>query len=114
MTFSRFRSLFLSVPYCFHSEVKLVANIKSVTAKQGQGPVDEWAAHMIMDPEVSGSNLGGVKCFSTRQSFESNSSDISRFIFVFCVSSYIKLRILCGQFVALLIVLLSLCFLDWF
>ena len=32
VTFSRFRSSFLSDLYCFHSEVKLVANIKSVTA----------------------------------------------------------------------------------
>ena len=33
-----------------------------------------------MDRELNGSNPVGVKCFSTRLSFESNSSDISRFI----------------------------------
>ena len=39
--------------------------------------------HMGMDLEVSGSNAGGVKYFSTRLSFESNSSEISRFMFSF-------------------------------
>ena len=34
VTFSRFRSSFLSNLCCSHSEVKLVANIKSVTALQ--------------------------------------------------------------------------------
>ena len=32
VTFSRFRSSFLSDVYCSHSEVKLVVNIKSVAA----------------------------------------------------------------------------------
>ena len=35
-----------------------------------------------MKQEVKVSNPGGVKCFSTRLSFESCSSDISRFMFV--------------------------------
>ena len=34
------------------------------------------------DWEVSGLNPGGVKCISTGLSFKSNSSDISRFMFV--------------------------------
>ena len=38
MTFSRFRSSFLSDLYCSHSEVKLVAKIKSIAAKQEEGP----------------------------------------------------------------------------
>ena len=32
VTFSRFRSSFLSDLYCSHSEIKLVANIKSIAA----------------------------------------------------------------------------------
>ena len=38
VTFSRFRSSFLSDLYYSHSEVKLVANIKSVAAYQQEGP----------------------------------------------------------------------------
>ena len=44
--------------------------------------MDELAVQLVMDREVSRSNPGGVKCFSTRLSFESNSSDISRFMFI--------------------------------
>ena len=40
------------------------------------------AVRMVMKREVNGSNPGGVKCFSTHMSFESNSSDISRFMFL--------------------------------
>ena len=60
VTFSRFRSSFLSDLYCSHSEVKLVANIKSVTAKQNKGLIAEWSVHQVMNREVSG---GGVKYF---------------------------------------------------
>ena len=35
---------------------------------------------MVMKQEGSGSNPGGVKCFPARLLFESNSSDISRFM----------------------------------
>ena len=37
VTFSRFRSLFLSGLYCSHSEVKIVAEIKSIAAWQQEG-----------------------------------------------------------------------------
>ena len=36
--------------------------------------------HRVKKREFNGSNPGGVKCFLSRLSFESNSSDISRFM----------------------------------
>ena len=45
-----------------------------------------------MDREVNGSNSGGVKYFSTRPSFESNASDISRFMLNY-YRSHIKLLV---------------------
>ena len=45
------------------------------------GLIVEKSVHQVKDREISGSNPDGVKCFSTRLSFESNSSDISRFMF---------------------------------
>ena len=50
--------------------------------------IEEWAVHMVMYREGRGSKPGGVKCFSTRLSFESNSSDISRFMFPFQFITY--------------------------
>ena len=38
MTFSRFRSSFLSDLYCSHSDTKLVAKIISIAAQQEEGP----------------------------------------------------------------------------
>ena len=72
VTFSRFRSAFLSDLYCSHSEVK---------HSNKKGLIDEWAVHLIMGRDLNGSNPGGVKCFSNRLSFESNSSVISWFMF---------------------------------
>ena len=46
--------------------------------------------HLVMDREVSGSNPGGGKCFSTRLSFESRPSDISRFMFDFAPCAITK------------------------
>ena len=45
---------------------------------------------MVMKREGNGSNPGGGKCFSARLSFERNSSDISRFMFVILIESEIK------------------------
>ena len=80
--FSGFRSLLLCELFCSHSEVKLVANIMLVAAKQKKGRIAEWSVHLVMDWEVSGSNTGGFKCFSNRLSFESNSFDISWFMLI--------------------------------
>ena len=63
MTFSRFRSSFLSNLYCSHSEVKVVANIN-------------WLQKVLMAQlevlgltvrEVSDSNRGGGKFFCTHE-----------------------------------------------
>ena len=43
--------------------------------------MDDWSVYLVMDREDGGSSPGGIKCFSTRLSFESKSSDISRFMF---------------------------------
>ena len=40
--------------------------------------------YLVLDREVSDSNPGGFKSFSPRLLFESNSSDISRFMFFPC------------------------------
>ena len=45
-----------------------------------------WVVHLVMDLEVNGSNPDGVKYYSSRLSFESNSSDISGFMFQFEVN----------------------------
>ena len=47
---------------------------------QNWGEIAQSAVHMVMKREVNGSNPGGVKLFSTRLSFESNLSDMSRFM----------------------------------
>ena len=44
--------------------------------------IAQLAVHLDQDREVNGSNPGVVKIFSTRLSFESNSSDFSRLIFL--------------------------------
>ena len=72
MTFSRFRSLFLSDLYCSYSEVKLIANInwlQHIKKEGSDGPV--------------GSALLGIGKFSTRLSLESNSSETCRFMFFY-------------------------------
>ena len=48
--------------------------------------------HLVMEREVSGSNPGGVECFSTQLSFESNSSHISRLMFDFVVFENVCLQ----------------------
>ena len=79
--FSRFCSSFLSDRYCSHSDIKLVANIKSVATKQKQG-TGSWVV------SASGFGSGGQGFESRRcQMFfhvllESNSSDISLFNFL--------------------------------
>ena len=57
VTFSRFRSSFLTDLYCPQSEVKLVANVKSVAAYKKQGSIAEWSVQLIMDREFSGQKL---------------------------------------------------------
>ena len=80
MTFSSLSLLILSDLYCSHSTVKLVANIKlfyhiyrkvliaCVASASGYGSGVQWF------------DSRRVKNFSTRLSFKSNSSDISRFM----------------------------------
>ena len=80
MISSCFRSSFLSDLFCSHSEVKLIANIKLVAAKKEETNSTVSSAYGY-EREVNGSKHGGVKCFFIRLSFESNSSDISRFLF---------------------------------
>ena len=46
--------------------------------------------HLVMDREVSVSNPAGPNVFSTRLSFESNSSDFSLFVFVALFVTYSK------------------------
>ena len=88
MTFSRFRSSFLSDLFCSHSEVKLVANIKSVAAYESKRQIGQSVVQKVIKREVIGSNRGGVKCFFTGLSFESNSSDISRIMFYLYATDY--------------------------
>ena len=66
MTFSRFRSPFLSDLYCSHSEVKPFVKIKLIAAKLKQGP-DRWAVLLVRDREVNGSKPGVVKYFCTHK-----------------------------------------------
>ena len=83
MTFSRFRSSFLSDLFCSHSEVKLVANTKSVVAYESKGQIAQSEVQKVIKREVNGWNRGGVKCFSTGLSFESYSSDVVGLCFIF-------------------------------
>ena len=62
-------------------EVKLDANVKWLQHRKNKSHIAQSVVHKVMKREVNGSNPGGVKCFSTRLSFESNSSDISRLMF---------------------------------
>ena len=82
VTFSRFRTSFLSDFYCSHSKVKLVANKKTVCSNK-MGLIAEWAVVLVRDREVNGSYPGVVKCFSIRLSFGINSSYPSRFLLNF-------------------------------
>ena len=81
VSFSRFRSSFLSDVYCSHSEVNLVANIKSFLHIYSKGLITQWSERLVMYLEINGSKSSGANFFSTRLSFESNSSDISWFVF---------------------------------
>ena len=77
MTFSRFRSSFLSdLLHSLRSKAccyyKIGCYIKLIA---------ESAVHLIRDWEVNGSNPSVVEKFSTRLSFGRNSSDISGFMF---------------------------------
>ena len=78
-TFSRIRSSFLSDHSCFNLEVYLVASIKYFATYKGL--LAEWAVYLVMNRKVKYSNPGGVTLFSNRLLFESNSSEISRFLF---------------------------------
>ena len=69
--------------------------------------------HLVMDPEVNGSNPGGVKCFSISLSFESNSSDIHRFMFIFRgvqISFFARSLFNCSQTKCVAITLVLFCF----
>ena len=51
--------------YCSHSEVKLVAKIKSIAASELKGGKAEWAVILVSEREVHGSNPGVVNYFFT-------------------------------------------------
>ena len=76
MTFSRFRSSFLSDLYCSHSEVKLVAKVKLIANRinhsKSKGLKAEWAVFLVSEREVNGSNPGVVNYFCTRKAPELN------------------------------------------
>ena len=62
--------------------MKLVANIKLVAGcNKKNGTSSTVGSAYGYEREVNGSNHGGVNGFFIRLSFESNSSDISRFMF---------------------------------
>ena len=58
MTFSSFRSSFLSDLYCSHSEVNLIASINWLQ-RSNKVLMAQLALHEVMDQEVTGSNPGG-------------------------------------------------------
>ena len=61
MTFSRFRSSFLSNLYCSHSEVRLVVNINWLQHIKNTVLMAQLEVLGVTDREVSGTNPGGGK-----------------------------------------------------
>ena len=64
MTFSRFRSLFLSNLYCSHSEVKLVASLNWLQHIKNTVLMAQLEVPVVTVREVNGSNPGGGKVFA--------------------------------------------------
>ena len=67
VTFSHFRSSFLSDLYCSHSEVKLVAKIKSIAAWQEEGAHSRVGIVSGQGAEVDDSNPDVVNSFCTHK-----------------------------------------------
>ena len=64
VTFSRFRSSFLSNLYCSHSEVKPVANINWLQHIKKKVLMAQWEVLGVTVREVIGSNPGGERFFA--------------------------------------------------
>ena len=64
MTFSRFRSSFLSDLYCSHYEVKLVAHMNWLPHIKIKVLMEQLEVLGVTVREVSGSNPGGGKVFA--------------------------------------------------